>query len=116
MKLQKKHAVAATELVLDCIEDGFMPYDKEEEVLFSKIIGFAQHHNLMEDPDFFIRKLEAFECPTPRKTARLDLDEHDLESIESFTKQLYLNHRGEGDIPSAVSSLIRYLNREFIDV
>ncbi len=76
MKIEKKHAVALFDFVVQYLECGYYPIDDEvdESAMISKILGFGRHHELAED-EWLDGWVEKRELPKAAKVARIDLTE-----------------------------------------
>lgn len=117
MKLEKKHAVALSEFMIDYLLDDFWAFDDGEIVTMGKVVGFMDHHKLLT-PE--ITKCYKKACDTqklPKKVARLDLDERDALNLVDMMEEFYVRqHHGAGPQPKppALKSAERYLNKEFL--
>ena len=74
MKLEKKHAVASLNFIVEYLENGYYPVDDtvNESAMISKIFGFGKHQKLIETKVVteWVRKRN---LPAVKNTARLDL-------------------------------------------
>lgn len=111
MKIQKKHAVSATNFITEYVEQEFYPMDEAEAKFIGKAITFGIYHNILTLGGELAKKLEktgVTDLPGLKTCARLDVGENEanflVEMIDEFRR---FNTDGE-----QYESLRKYLVKE----
>ncbi len=113
MKIEKKHAVALFDFMVQYLECGYYPIDDDvnESAMVSKILGFGRHHELVEE-EWIDSWIEKRELPAAKKIARIDLTEEEGYAIlqmaaESVDKDIEDN--------PALKRLRNYINKKVLN-